>query len=316
MGLAARALGAQALANLHGKVFSASEVDSPMSNPYPHTVAKGAKTEPRRRPSAPETASTSDHFGVDSVSPLVPTLEQLRDDHGSVIFGWFDDRVFYARFSRAFTVALARQFARRLGCLVGDVDAVRYFCDYSELEAYDVSAFAIAFDAVLAKREQFQLITVLPWRTPPRSNVHALLGTLGCVEFVESAQAFEQRLSAVSPTANRGVMMLISPGDELTERTPNPPPLLPSRLSPNTDPLVYTYVFELDDFEQGRFIATRYAHLSARPRGAWVCVARNDDQALALAREAALSEWAPPTTRRPDEFSVRFLEAPSPSLDR
>ena len=104
----------------------------------------------------------------------MPILEQFSDDYGSVIFGWLDERVLYARFSRAITTELARRFARRFGCIVGDVDAVRYFCDYSGLEAYDVSAFTIAFDALLGKRDQFQLITMLPWRTRTRSSARTI----------------------------------------------------------------------------------------------------------------------------------------------
>ena len=55
----------------------------------------------------------------------MPILEQFSNDYGALIFGWLYERVLYARYSRAITTELARRF----GCIVGDVDAARYFCD-------------------------------------------------------------------------------------------------------------------------------------------------------------------------------------------
>lgn len=75
---------------------------------------------------------------------------------------------------------------------------------------------------------------------------------------------------------------------------------------------MYYYRFDLDDFEQGRFTATRFSQLLfAHPGGGgWVCVASNDTQALQLARRAAVEEWPPSTSRGPLDFIVSFVDAP------
>lgn len=107
----------------------------------------------------------------------MPTLERIDDAQGSVILGWLDAPVLYARFSRSVSVELAQRFARRFGRVIGDTVAVRYFCDYSELDSYDLAAFKVIFEALLAKGDQFQLITMRPWASPPRPHVRAMLVT-------------------------------------------------------------------------------------------------------------------------------------------
>jgi hypothetical protein len=83
------------------------------------------------------------------------------------------------------------------------------------------------------------------------------------------------------------------------------------------EPFPRTYVFDLSDFEHGCFTATRFDHLTGRPRGSWVCIARSDGHALSLARQSALVEWAKPRTRSPEKFTVRFVDGESePPLDR
>jgi hypothetical protein len=72
---------------------------------------------------------------------------------------------------------------------------------------------------------------------------------------------------------------------------------------------MYYYRFDLDDFEQGCFTATRFSQLLfEHPGGDWVCVASNDTQALALARRAAVKEWPPTTNRGPLDFIVKFVD--------
>jgi hypothetical protein len=70
----------------------------------------------------------------------------------------------------------------------------------------------------------------------------------------------------------------------------------------------YAYVFDLSNFERGSFIATRVARISRRPGGCWVCFAPDDVEALRLARLAAVSEWSRPTSRRPEAFTVQFVD--------
>jgi hypothetical protein len=70
------------------------------------------------------------------------------------------------------------------------------------------------------------------------------------------------------------------------------------------------YRFDLRDLERGHFTALRLAQLGTRPPHTWVCLARDDEHALTLAKHAALVEWPQPTTRLPEEFSVDFVDGP------
>lgn len=72
--------------------------------------------------------------------------------------------------------------------------------------------------------------------------------------------------------------------------------------------MAYVYSFDLDNFELGKFIATRYA-ANAAVSGDWVCVARDDSHALELAKRAAIEEWHSPETRDSDDFTVEFVSA-------
>ena len=68
------------------------------------------------------------------------------------------------------------------------------------------------------------------------------------------------------------------------------------------------YSFNLQNFEDGQFTATRFGPNYA-VSGDWVCRANSDAEALELAREAAVDEWAAPDTREPTDFNVEFIEA-------
>lgn len=71
------------------------------------------------------------------------------------------------------------------------------------------------------------------------------------------------------------------------------------------------YRFEFDDFELGRFTATRFSQLPLEgPEGDWMCVAITDTQALELARRAAVELWPSATTRGPLDFMVKFVDQP------
>lgn len=81
---------------------------------------------------------------------------------------------------------------------------------------------------------------------------------------------------------------------------------------------MYFYVIEFGDFEDGLFTATRFPKIHPQhPPGAWVCGARDDTHALELAKRAATKEWPTPTTRKPLEFVVRFVDPlPRAGFDR
>lgn len=69
---------------------------------------------------------------------------------------------------------------------------------------------------------------------------------------------------------------------------------------------MHVYSFDLGDFEQGSFTATRFPANTA-VSGDWVCVARDDAHALELARRASADEWHAPTSRDHDDFTVDFV---------
>lgn len=206
--------------------------------------------------------------------------------------GWLAERVLFSRFERAVSADVGRQFACRFTALMGDTVAVRYFSDYSAIDSYDIGAFPVVFDAMFAKRDQLERVTLLPWQTQPSEKARAKLDAIGCLEYAASSADFEARLGALVPAST----------------------LRSAATWGRASFTPYTYVFDLADFESGRFTATRVPHLSSRPHGAWVCVARSDEQALRFARQAALLEWARPRNRRPEDFTVQFLES-LPGLD-
>lgn len=70
----------------------------------------------------------------------------------------------------------------------------------------------------------------------------------------------------------------------------------------------HLYSFDLSNFEDGKFTATRHPHNRA-VGGDWVCFARTDAEAEAKAQDAALEEWCSPKTREPQDFTVDFQDA-------
>jgi len=67
-------------------------------------------------------------------------LEMLADAAGSVTFGWADEGVYYARFSRCLSARLGEAFAGRLRAAVQAAPNVKYFADGRALESYDLMA--------------------------------------------------------------------------------------------------------------------------------------------------------------------------------
>jgi hypothetical protein len=237
-------------------------------------------------------------------------LERLSDPNGCAILGWVAPQVLYARFERSISGDVGVRFARRFSSLMGDVSGVRYFGDSSSVTAYDLSALSVVMGALLAKREQLDLIVVRPWDGVLNAAARALPTELGYLEYVSTSAEFEARLRAAAPLADiRQFTTLVDTGARpvaAAARDTEAP--LPSS-SAGLDAVTYSYVFDLADFERGAFTATRFAHLPEPPRAAWVCVARSDHHALALALEAARTEWAAPLTRPREQFSVRFVHA-------
>ncbi|HTV25379.1 MAG TPA: hypothetical protein VMG12_42080 [Polyangiaceae bacterium] len=229
-------------------------------------------------------------------------LERVSDEQGSIVLGWAHAGVFYARFERSISCGVAERFARRFSALVAGSVGVRYFGDSSAVTSYEPQAMLAITAAMAVKPQRFEAIVVRPWQGALGAPAGAFAEAVGCLEFVTTAGEFERRLRAAIPGGDIGTICGVNDG------AASSPPLVDSVPSParTAEKLAYSYVFDLSDFESGRFTATRSEHLGERSRSGWVCVARDDQQALALARQAAIVEWAAPASRRPEDFSVEF----------
>lgn len=231
-------------------------------------------------------------------------LERISDEHGSVVMGWAHAGVFYAKFERQISVGVAQRFARRFAALIGDNIRVRYFGDSSAITGYEPLAMRAISSAMLAKRQRFDSIVVRPWKGVMGASANAFADAFGCLEYVPSAIEFEGRLRAALPN---GDIHAFTIQNEPPFSAPRCSDEAPAPASPAAQQSVtYCYVFDLSNFEAGLFVATRSEHLGERPGQAWVCVARDEAQALELARQAARLEWAQPTSRRPEDFTVEF----------
>lgn len=241
------------------------------------------------------------------------SLELLADASGCIVLGWLGAGTFYARFEGTISAGLAESFAARFESLIGDSVGVHYFADSLGLAAYDLRAMGLIVDAVLAKRRQFKLITARPWQAELGPQAHAFATAFGVVEYVTVAEDFEARLSAAAPHANLDAASAEDASEEApaahaTDSAAVATDASPKQASPSLQgPINYIYIFDLSRFEQGHFTAHRVEHLSAPSRGIWWCVASDDARALELARKAALMEWASPTSRRAEDFVVKFL---------
>jgi hypothetical protein len=235
-------------------------------------------------------------------------LERVSDEHGSVVLGWAHAGVFYAKFEGSISGAVAQRFARRFAALIGDTIRVRYFGDSSGVTSYEPQALGAISSVMLSKRQRFDSIVVRPWQGGVMgAPANAFADAFGCLEFVMSALEFERRFRAALPGGDihpftiQSEVPFSAPACSDAARPP-----APGVAERGHQSVTYSYVFDLSEFEAGRFVATRSEHLGERPGQGWVCVARDDQQALELARQAARLEWAQPLSRRPEDFTVEF----------
>jgi hypothetical protein len=224
-------------------------------------------------------------------------FEALVEPEGSVIVGWMGPGVIHARLDGTLSTALAVRFASRFSAFIGDGVAVRYFYDASSVESYELSALNVVRDSLLSHRAQFEQIIARPWQDTVSEKARKFAVALECLRYVTSAAEFEDRLRAASAAVS---VRMQHAGSALVDSS------VPATAA--TEPSPYVYSFDLGQFERGAFTAVRCGHLSVRPEGAWVCVARDHEQALRLARHAAVSEWATPAARHPERFTVRFAD--------
>jgi hypothetical protein len=127
-------------------------------------------------------------------------LELLTDVAGSVTFGWADEGVYYARFSRCLSARLGEAFAAHLRASVVDVGTIKYFADGRALESYDLLARSAFVRVVTEHRKKFEQINLLAWIGGEMSP--AFLNALGePVSVTRDDIDFESRLLAVAPRA-------------------------------------------------------------------------------------------------------------------
>jgi hypothetical protein len=127
-------------------------------------------------------------------------LELLTDISGSITFGWADDGVYYARFTRCLSARLGEAFAARLRAAVPATGTFRYFADGRALESYDLLARSAFVRVVTEHRRKFEQINILAWAGGEMSS--AYLSVLGDAVLVAKDEIeFESRLLAVAPRA-------------------------------------------------------------------------------------------------------------------
>lgn len=203
-------------------------------------------------------------------------------------------RVLVARFEGSVSVQLAGHVLQRFGEYARVLSDSYHFVDASGVERWQSSALGRLLDALLSQRERS--IWIVARVSPKAAPVLGMLDPTR-IHVITSEQAFEARLRLAAGSdfpAQGGVDAALARGAT---------PLARSQ--------AFIYAFDLSDFERGWLTAQRSERLAARPSGAWVCVARDDERASRLARQAAMGEWRLPTTRQPLAFSVRYVDAPA-----
>jgi hypothetical protein len=127
-------------------------------------------------------------------------LEMLADAAGSVTFGWADEGVYYARFSRCLSAKLGEAFAARLRAAAQLPGTIKYFADGRALESYDLLARSAFVRVVTEYRRKFEQLNMLAWAG---SDINpALASALGEPLLVtKDAVEFEARLMRTAPRA-------------------------------------------------------------------------------------------------------------------
>jgi hypothetical protein len=126
-------------------------------------------------------------------------LELLTDATGAVTFGWMEEGVYYARFTRCLSARLGEAFAARLRAAVQS-GPIQYFSDARALESYDLLARSAFVRVVSEHRRHFERIALLSWSGSEMSP--ALLAALGePTEVIKDPIEFETTLFATAPRA-------------------------------------------------------------------------------------------------------------------
>lgn len=127
-------------------------------------------------------------------------LELLADAAGSVTFGWADERVYYARFSRSLSARLGESFGVRLAAAISSVSSLSFFADASELDSYDLTARGAVLRVLEGHCAKLERIEVLWWEgSEPSASVRATLGD--ALRVTKDTEDFEARLMKHAPQA-------------------------------------------------------------------------------------------------------------------
>src|SRR5258706_12855209 len=127
-------------------------------------------------------------------------LEMLADAVGSVTFGWADEGVYYARFSRCLSARLGEAYAARLRAVVQGSKQIDYFADGRALESYDLLARSAFVRVVTEHRRKFGQLTLLSWSGGEISR--GFIAALGePLVVTKDAADFEKRLIGTAPRA-------------------------------------------------------------------------------------------------------------------
>jgi hypothetical protein len=126
-------------------------------------------------------------------------FELLTDAAGSATFGWADQGVYYARFSRSLSARVGEAFAGHLRVALQS-GPIKYFGDAQALETYDLLARSAFVRVVNEHRRNLEQITLLPWAGGEFSE--AFISALGdAVYIAKDSFDFEARLLACAPRA-------------------------------------------------------------------------------------------------------------------
>jgi hypothetical protein len=131
-------------------------------------------------------------------------LEEFGDSEGSIVLGWVTDGILYGRVTGGLSAGLGSEYAARIQAFATEAGRLRYYCDASRLEHYDLLARSAFVRAVMANRRAFELLLIcMPGNglNPVEKAFVAVLG--GGVDIIFDAGDFESRLYRAAPIARQ-----------------------------------------------------------------------------------------------------------------
>jgi hypothetical protein len=133
-------------------------------------------------------------------------LEVLKDDEGSVTFGWVGRGVFYSRYAGSLSANLGREHVARLAQTLLGASSLQYFSDASALYQYDLAARSAFTRLVLENRRKFSRLVMLTWSTGVTPSAVAFAAAVGdSLTLLTDPTAFEKLLVAQAPLARQRI---------------------------------------------------------------------------------------------------------------